>query len=178
MRREAGEGVDRVVMVLFDLGETLETGGALRDGALETLQELAAARDGSGPDVVLCLLSDTRVPADAADVAAVRAEYLALLDELGIRRFFEPSAQRITLSAEVGVRKPAAVAFRAALTRAGPGLRFADVVFVTENAGHVRAARRLGMSAVQVRPAGAPGAAGAELADVLPVVRDLLTAEG
>ena len=143
-----------MVMVLFDLGETLESGGALRDGALETLQELAALRDGAGPAVVLCLLSDTRDPADAADVAAVRAEYLALLDELGIRGFFEPLSRRVTLSAEVGVRKPAAAAFRAAVTRADTALRFADVVFVTENAEHVRAARRLGMTAVQVRPAG------------------------
>ena len=103
-----------MVMVLFDLGETLESGGALRDGALETLQELAALRDGACPAVVLCLLSDTRDPADAADVAAVRAEYLDLLGELGIRGFFEPLSQRVTLSAEVGVRKPAAAAFRAA----------------------------------------------------------------
>ncbi len=173
-----GEEVERVVMVLFDLGETLESGGALRDGALDTLQELAALRDRGRPAAVLCLLSDTRVPADAADVAAVRAEYLGLLDALGIRAFFEPVSRRVTLSAEVGVRKPAAAAFRAAVARAGPGLRFDDVVFVTENAVHVRAARRLGMAAVQVRPAGAAGAAGAELPDVLPVVRDLLAAAG
>ena len=178
VRRDASleEGVDRLVMVLFVLGETLDSRGAIREGALDTLRALAGLRRGSHPAVVLGLLSDTRVPTDPADVVAVRAEYHQLLDDLGIRGFFEPLERRVTLSAEVGVRKPAPAAFRAAVTRAGPALRYADVVFVTENAEHVRAARRLGMTGVQVRPAGAPGAAGAELPAVLTVVHDLLAA--
>lgn len=162
------------LLVLFDLGETLESRGVLRAGALDTLEELAGLRRGGRPAVVLGLLSDTRDPVDRADVAVVVAEYRALLDRLGIRRFFEPLARHVTLSAEVGVRKPAAAAFRAAVERAGPALEFGDVVFVTENAEHVRAARQLGLTAVRVRAEGAPGAGGAELSDVLPVVRQLL----
>ncbi len=165
-----------MVMVLFDLGETLESDGVLRAGALEVLQELADLRRDGRPAAVLGLLSDTRTPAGPDDLAAIVAEYRALLDELGIRRFFQPFSRRVTLSAQVGVGKPAAAAFRAAVARADPTLGFADVVFVTENPDHVRAARVLGMTAVHVRPAGSPGAGGAELPAVLPVVRDLLAA--
>jgi FMN phosphatase YigB (HAD superfamily) len=168
------EEVVRVVMVLFDLGETLESDGVLRDGALDALEELAGLRRDGGPAVVLGLLSDTRVPVDAADVTVIAAEYRAVLDALGIRRFFEPLARHVTLSAEVGARKPAAVTFRTAVARADPALTFADVVFGTETPDPVRAARRLGLTAVHVRPAGAPDAAGAELPDVLALVRDLL----
>jgi hypothetical protein len=165
-----------VTLVLFDLGDTLESGGALRPGALQLLQELTDLRAGGRPAVALGLLSDTRDPAGPADVSAIVTEYHVLLDRLGIRRYFEPLSRRVTLSAEVGVRKPAAAAFRAAVARADPTLTSADVVFVTEDADHVRAARRLGMTAVHVRPPGAAGGEGAELADVLPVVRDLLGA--
>jgi FMN phosphatase YigB (HAD superfamily) len=163
-------------MVLFDLGDTLESGGVLRPGARELLQALTDLRAGGRPAVVLGLLSDTRDPADAADVAAVVAEYHALLDALGIRRFFEPLSRRVTLSAEVGVRKPAPAAFRAAVARAEPTLTLSDVVFVSEHAGHVAAARRLGAAAVHLRPPGGTGGDVAGLPDLLPVLRDLVEA--
>ena len=165
-----------MTLVLFDLGDTLESGGALRPGALQLLQELTDLRSGGRPAVALALLSDTRDPAGPADVPAIVTDYHALLDRLGIRRYFEPLSRRVTLSAEVGVRKPAPAAFRAAVARADPTLTSADVAFVTEDADHVRAARRLGMTAVHVRPPGAAGGEGAELPDVLPVVRELLEA--
>jgi hypothetical protein len=160
-----------MTLVLFDLGDTLESDGVLRPGALELLQDLVDLR----PAVVLGLVSDTRDPTGPADVPAIVAEYHALLDELGIRRFFEPLSRHVTLSAQVGVHKPARAVFRAAVAKAEPTLGFEDVVFVTEHAGHVRAARRLGMTAVHVRPPGAAVGGGAELADVLTAVRDLTT---
>ncbi|MEX5716948.1 M28 family peptidase [Geodermatophilus maliterrae] len=163
------------MLVLFDLGGTLESDGVLRPRAMETLRELTDLRSGGRPAVVLGLLSDSRAPAGPADVAAIVAEYRTLLGELGIRRFFEPLSRHVTLSAEVGVRKPAPAVFRAAVARADPTLGFGDVLFVTEDAGHVRAARRLGMTAVQVRPSGGAGGDVAALPDLLPVVRDLLT---
>ncbi|MGR7027085.1 M28 family peptidase [Geodermatophilus sp. URMC 62] len=165
-----------MLLVLFDLGDTLESGGVLRPGARELLQELTDLRAGGRPAVVLGLLSDTRDPVDAADVAAVVAEYSALLDALGIRRFFEPLSRRVTLSAEVGVRKPAPAVFRAAVARAEPALTLSDVVFVSEHAGHVAAARRLGAAGVHLRPPGGAGGDVAGLPDLLPVLRDLVGA--
>ncbi|MGK5169309.1 M20/M25/M40 family metallo-hydrolase [Geodermatophilus sp. CPCC 205761] len=158
-------------MVLFDLGDTLESDGVLRPGALETLEELTGLCAGGRPAVVLGLLSDFRDAADPADVPEIVAEYHALLDELRIRRFFEPLSRRVTLSTEVGVRKPAPAVFRAAVAKAEPALAFSDVLFVTENAGHVRAARELGMAGVHLRPPGGTGGEVAELPDLVPLVR-------
>src|SRR5687768_7688791 len=133
-------------MVLFDLGGTLEADGVLRPGAQEVLEALSSLRTGGRPAVVLGLLSDFHMPVQPSDVPAIVAEYHALLDGLGIRRFFEPLSRRVTLSTEVGVRKPAAAMFRAAVAKAEPTLAFEDVLFVTEHSGHVRAARQLGMT--------------------------------
>jgi beta-phosphoglucomutase-like phosphatase (HAD superfamily) len=161
-------------MVLFDLGGTLEADGVLRPGAHEVLTELSSLRTGGRPAVVLGLLSDFHMPAEPADVPEIVASYHALLDDLGIRRFFEPLARRVTLSTEVGVRKPAPAMFRAAVARAEPMLAFEDVLFVTEHSGHVRAARQLGMAGVHLRPPGEDEGEVAELLDVLPIAREFV----
>ncbi len=163
-------------MVLFDLGDTLESDDVLRPGAQWTLQELTDLRTGGRPAVVLGLLSDYRDAARPEDVPEIVAEYHALLDQLGIRRFFEPLPRRVTLSTEVGIRKPAPATFRAAVAKAEPTLGFADVLFVTENLEHVRAARGLGLAAVHLRPPGGTGGEVAELPDLVPVVREFLQA--
>ena len=125
-------------LVLFDLGHTLEIDGVLRPGALELLQGIADLRVGGRPAAVLGLLSDVDVPAHPEEVPGIRERYHALLQHLGIRHFFEPLADRVTLSAEVGVSKPAPAVFRAAVAKAEPGLTFGEVLFVTEDRGHAR----------------------------------------
>jgi hypothetical protein len=162
-------------MVLFDLGGTLEADGVLRPGAQEVLEALSILRTGGRPAVVLGLLSDFHMPVQPSDVPAIVAEYHALLDSLGIRRFFEPLSRRVTLSTEVGVRKPAAAMFRAAVAKAEPTLAFEDVLFVTEHSGHVRGARQLGMTAVHLRPLGEDDGEVAELLDFLPIAREFVT---
>jgi len=163
-----------VKLVLFDLGGTLEDAGGLRPGAAETLRAIADLQVGGRPAVLLGLLPDFTIPADPDDVPALEQEYYAILDGLGIRSFFEPVDRRVTLSTQVGVRKPAPAMFRAAVAKAEPALGFGDVLFVTENPDHVRAARRLGLQAAQVSSPGHPDADVAELPDLLPIVRDLV----
>lgn len=164
-------------MVLFDLGGTLEDSGALRPGAVETLQAIADLRVGGRPAVLLALLSDFTDPSGPDDVPAIEQEYYAILDALGIRSFFEPVDRRVTLSTQVGARKPARAMFRAAVAKAEPALRFDDVLFVTENADHVRAARALGLHAAQVSSPDHPDAEVARLPDLLPLVHELLGAD-
>ncbi|WP_458778701.1 M20/M25/M40 family metallo-hydrolase [Arthrobacter sp. D3-16] len=158
-------------LVLFDLGDTLERDGVLLPGALETLDAIASLRTEGQPAVVLGLLSDFHMPARPSDVAIIQQQYYALLEGLGIRQFFEPVAERVTLSTEVGVFKPDEAVFRAAAAKVDPALDFGQVLFVTENRGHVVAARQLGLMAVHVR---GPGQAQGEvetLAGLVPLVQ-------
>ncbi|MDR6417034.1 M20/M25/M40 family metallo-hydrolase [Pseudarthrobacter sulfonivorans] len=161
-------------LVLFDLGDTLESDGVLVPGALETLEMIAAFRTNGDPSAFLGLVSDFDMPAEPSEVAIIQQRYYSLLDDLGIRPFFEPVAERVTLSTEVGVFKPDEAVFRAAASKAGPDVGFGDVLFVTENRSHVLAARRLGLAAVHVR---GPGQAHGEvntLAEVVPLVQSFL----
>lgn len=163
-----------VKLVLFDLGNTLESGGVLLPGARETLEAIASPGLDGEPAPVLGLLSDFHMPAGPEDVAAIRQQYCDLLDDLGIREFFEPVAERVTLSTEVGVFKPDPAMFRAAAAKFSPALDFKDVLFVTENPGHVLAARLLGLVAVHVRGPGQSGGDVDALPALVPLVREFL----
>lgn len=158
-------------LVLFDLGQTLEDGDVLLPGARETLEQIAAIGNRGAPAVQLGLISDFTTPTSPAEIPAIQREYYAILDQLGIRGFFEPVAQRVTLSTEVGVRKPEAGIFRRAAEKADPALTFRDVLFVTENVEHVRAARRLGMRAVHLRGPGQSTGDIDTLHELVPLVR-------
>ncbi|MGY1607548.1 MULTISPECIES: M20/M25/M40 family metallo-hydrolase [unclassified Geodermatophilus] len=115
-------------------------------------------------------MSDFDMPRSPAEIPAIRRRYLAILDQLHIRDFFEPVEVGVTLSTEVGVHKPDPRVFRAALDKFSPGLSFGSALFVTENEDHVLTARSLGMRAVHL--ATAPGASGdiTTLTDLIPLV--------
>lgn len=152
-------------LVLFDLGSTLEDRNVLLPGALQLLQDISALCDDDGDPVLLALGSDFDAPAE---------KYYDIIEKLGIRSFFEPVTARVTLSGEVGVRKPAEEFFAAAVTKAEPALTFEDVMFVTENRTHVQAARMLGMHAIQVRPPGGAGGDVSSLSELLPHIREFV----
>jgi Peptidase family M28 len=155
-------------LVLFDLGQTLESHDVLLPGALQALEDISALRDGDGNAVLLALGSDFDAPAQ---------QYYDIIENLGIRSFFEPVSARVTLSGEVGTHKPAKEFFVAAVTKADPDLTFDDVLFVTENKAHVVAARTLGMHAIHVRPPGGGGGDVASLIELLPHVREFVGAD-
>jgi FMN phosphatase YigB (HAD superfamily) len=167
-----------VKLVLFDLGDTLESDGVLLPGAFEALESIASFRTDGEPAAVLGLVSDYDMPAQPSDVAIIQGQYYSLLDDLGIRQFFEPVAARVTLSTEVGVSKPHEAVFRTAASKAGPDVEFGDVLFVTENRSHVRAARRLGMAAIHVRGPGQLQGEVNTLDEVVPLVQAFLDGGG
>lgn len=160
--------------IFFDLGDTLEAGGALRPGALETLIALSSLVDGGGERVPLALISNYTMPGDPSEIPAIRAEYERIIDDLGLRRFFEPLAERVTLSTEVGAPKPDPRIFRAAIDKIEPGLGLHHAIFITEHAGHVEAARRLGISALHLRAPGGEKGDVDDLPGLVPVVRRLV----
>ncbi len=140
--------------LLLDLGDTLidthddnKPFAGVRD-ALGALQKLET--ENHAP-LVLCLVSDFTMPEPRTEaaIAAAFADYLEVLDQTGLRSFFEPVDGRVTLSTHVGFMKPDARVFEAALKRAKLDAPITEAMFITENAGHVAACRTLGMTALQ-----------------------------
>lgn len=158
-------------VVLFDLGKTLEDNGVLRPGALDLLKAFDSARLEGRPVALLGLVSDFDMPDKPSDVQIIQQRYYELLDHLHIRPFFEPVAERVTLSTEVGVFKPDEAIFRAATTKIDSALEYDDVLFITENLDHVLAARRLGMAAVHLRGPGQPCGDVQTLPELIPLVQ-------
>jgi FMN phosphatase YigB (HAD superfamily) len=155
-------------VVLFDLGRTLEHEDVLEPGAAETLRAVAALRDARGAPLGMGLLSDFDDPGPGDDLAAVRARYVAILDALGIREFFDPVERCVTLSSDLGVFKPDERLFRLALDRFERDLPFRSALFVTENLPHVRAARALGLSALHYKGPGQTRGDITRLTDLVP----------
>lgn len=161
-------------VVLFDLGDTLEHEDSLLPGAAETLATLADLRDQTGRRVVLALVSDFTMPSRPEELPSIQHEYVKILEKLGIRRYFEPIRERITLSSEVGVHKPDPAVFERVLAKLGMGLTYRDLVFVTENREHVRAARALGMRGVHFQGPGQTSGEIQRLTQLVPIVLELL----
>lgn len=162
-------------IILFDLGNTLEDveQGGLLPGARETLEAIQEMRDTDGNAPVLALVSDFGdIPATPEQIRASQSEYFGILRGLGILRFFEPVAQTVTLSTEVGEEKPSRRIFKAVIDKIGGGLRFQDIMFITERKSHVDAARNLGMKAVHFKGPGEISGDVTLLLDLIPLVRD------
>jgi FMN phosphatase YigB (HAD superfamily) len=141
--------------VLFDLGDTLIDGAQhLLPGALELLTAASKMVDPAGDTVELALVSDFDDDPQ---------EYYAILDDAGLASWFDPLPQRVTLSVEVGVYKPDAAIFRAAVDKISNGLPFDHAVFITENPQHVLAARVLGLGAIHLK---GPGQTSGDVADL------------
>lgn len=164
-------------IVLFDLGNTLETRGVLLPGALATLDAIQAMNDKQGNPVVLALCSDYRmpVPHDAVDQSdSIIQEYYELLKQLGIRSYLEPVKERVTLSTEVGVFKPDAKIFQAVITKIDLNQRFENVLFITENELHVEAAKALGMKTIHFRGPRQSSGQVTELVELVPLVKEFV----
>jgi FMN phosphatase YigB (HAD superfamily) len=165
-------------MVLFDLGKTLEDvidrEDVLLPGARETLEAIRAMRDSDGEAPILALVSDFGpIPATPEQILFSQKEYYKILENLGIRWFFEPVAQRATLSTEVGKLKPAKEIFQAVIEKI-PGLHFADVMFITEDRSHVEAARSFEMQAIHFKGPGQITGEIDNLIDSIPHIRRFL----
>ena len=152
-----------IKVLMFDLGGTLiDARQRPFPHVREALAAIAQLRTAAGKPLRSCLVSDfafAAPPATPAKVAALTKQYLALLDASGLRSFFEPVAKRVTLSTHAGAMKPARAVFEKAVRRLGVVAALEECLLVTENAAHVRAARRqLHMHALQFAPPGAEAA--------------------
>ena len=110
-------------VVMFDLGMTLVDDDRRPFPHVEdALAAISGFKTADGKPLRSCLVSDFTMapaPVTAAKVAALFKEYLAILDQTGLRPFFEPVNKRVTLSTHAGVQKPDRKIFEKALQRLG-----------------------------------------------------------
>lgn len=158
-------------IVFFDLGRTLEYDGELLPGAVETLEAIQMMRDPSGKPPVLALISDYFLTKDPSRIPELQRQYYAELERLGLRSFFEPVADKVTLSTELGFYKPDERIFRTAIDRIEPGLGYRETMFTADTLEHVEAARRLGMTAYHLEARGEPTGDVSSLLELVPLVR-------
>jgi hypothetical protein len=147
--------------VLFDLGLTLiDERNRPFPHVAEALRTIQLFTTAKGKPLAFGLVSDFDMPAPPATPAKISAifdRYLALLDETGLRPFFEPVQRRVTLSTHAGVFKPDPKVFETALRRLRLKASLKECLFITGNRDHIRAARtRLHMSTLHFRSGGSP----------------------
>ncbi len=144
-------------VVMFDLGGTLVDDDRRPFPHVEdALTAIAGLKTVDGKPLRSCLVSDYDTtptpPKTDAEIAALFDEYLAILDGTGLRPSFEPVDQRVTLSIHAGASKPNRKIFEKALERLGTGAALDECLFITEEPGHIEAARdRLKMATLQFR---------------------------
>jgi beta-phosphoglucomutase-like phosphatase (HAD superfamily) len=138
-----------VRVVVFDLGDTLVGATGPFPHVIETLTALRRVRLTDGGKLTMLLVSDfvdIPPPVTKSKIAAARREYGALLHRMGLQTYFRPMTTRVTLSSDLGIRKPDRRLYQLALDRSGTHATFADCLVITENAAHISACRQLGMS--------------------------------
>lgn len=140
-------------VLLLDLGETLVHDMTVLPNVPQALAAIAEFKGDNGKPLQRALVSDTDLPSPPATAAKIKPifnRYVATLDTLALRPFFEPVAKHVTLSAHAGVLKPDRKVFTLALERLGVKTALTECVFVTENADHIRHCREeLGMKTLQ-----------------------------
>lgn len=161
-------------VILFDLGQTLENKGKLLPGALETLSAIQMLRDSKDESPVLALISDFLAANNPAEINQLQQQYYDLIQNLGIKSFFEPVAKRVTLSTEIGVRKSDEKIFRTAVDKISKDFPFTDVIFITENKEHISAARLLGINAIHIKAPDQISGEAEYLTDLVKFIRKLM----
>jgi hypothetical protein len=137
-----------ISVLLLDLGDTLVAKGSVLPHVPEALSAIAQFKTGTGKPLRSALVSDYDGPLE---------DYVKLLDGFGLRRFFEPVDERVTLSSIAGARKPERKIFEKALERLQSKVPFSECLFITEDRGRVAACRQFGMKALRFDSDGTGG---------------------
>ncbi len=144
-------------VVMFDLGSTLEQNQELLPMAAESVAAVARFEAQDERPIEFCLVSNFHLADrfELGQVGELFADYLEILEKLGLRDLFEPVERRVTLSAHANALKPDRKVFELALERLGVAAKLEECMFITENASHIAAAKALGMECLRF---GADGA--------------------
>jgi len=150
-------------VLMLDLGDTLIHDEVPLPHVVEALGALKQFVTTSGEPLAVCLVSDFNMPDPPPTLAKIDVlfrAYLEILDHAGLRSFFEPVEQHVTLSTHAGVFKPDRKIFETAIKRLGVGADLDECLFITEDVDHIKACRDLGMNTLTFGQTGKPDAFG------------------
>ena len=145
-------GVAMIKLLLFDLGETLLHGTQPFPHVVSALDAITQFRTASGDTIGVGLISDftmPELPVTESKIVALEQEYQAILAPTGLEHYFQPFVSHVTLSSRAGVLKPDQAIFKLAVQRSGTGATLNECLFITENNGHLIAAKQYGMAVVR-----------------------------
>jgi len=132
-------------------GDALISDGKGLPHVSEVLDVLTRFEPPARASLVVSLVADYEMPTTPVTPQKINRifdKYVARLDELGLKQFFEPVGLRVTLSTHAGVFKPDARLFKKAIQRLRLRTGLDECLFVGNNAEQVKACRALGMSAL------------------------------
>lgn len=146
-------------VAMFDLGLTLiDAHNQPFDHVADALTAISKFKTADGKPLRSCLVSDFTMvtpPVTAKKVRPLFDEYLEVLDQTGLRPFFEPVQRRVTLSTHANALKPDRAVFETALRRLRVPVGLEQCLLITENTSHIKVARtRLRMKALQFSATG------------------------
>jgi FMN phosphatase YigB (HAD superfamily) len=146
-----------IAVAMFDLGGTLldETTMQVFPGVLDALGSIKNLHTSGQQPLRMAIVSNFRMPDGDMQPDQIKTlfdEYVAILDQAGLRPFFEPIESRVTLSTHVGVRKPDCRVFQACLWRLGLPGDLSSALLITEEAQHIARAKQMGMQALRFGP--------------------------
>ena len=148
-------------ILMLDLGDTLIHGESVFPHVPEALEALREFKTTGGAQLALSLVSDFVMPdppSTAKKIKDIFRQYIAILEQLKLKKFFEPVERHITLSTHAGVNKPDRRVFELAIKRLGLTAKLSECLFITENRDHIKACRKLKMATLQFGSSKSEGA--------------------
>ena len=139
-------------ILLLDLGDTLAHDDSVFPHVPEALETLQSFKSADGKRLQLALVSDFLMPdppVTPAKIDKLFQQYIQILKQLNLSEFFKPFKRHITLSTNAGVNKPDRRIFELAIKRLGLDASLSDCLFITENAEHIAACQKLGMTTLR-----------------------------
>src|SRR5262245_15434317 len=121
-----------MIRVIMIDGDTLFKDDRVFPHAPQALEVLSRFET-RGKPLVVSLVSNYEMPSAPAKINEIFNKYVATLDELRLKEFFEPVEQRITLSTHAGVLIPDARFFRKAIQRLRLRIELDECLFVGNN---------------------------------------------
>jgi len=139
-------------------GDTLIKEGRVLPHVPEALEVLTRFEPPARASLVVSLISDYDMPTTPVTprkISRIFNKYVARLDEVGLKEFFEPVELRVTLSTHAGLFKPDPRLFKKAIQRLRLRTGLNECLYIGNNSEQVRACRVLGMSVLRFDAGGA-----------------------